>query len=135
MEGASPDAAVASGKLEVVKNLFKSGLHDATTHYKALAAINDLNLLLTAPLALRERVIVIDDIERMHAKLGIDEILGVIDKYSKEFKVRFILVLNDDQLATEGEQRALWTTVREKVIDQEIQLSTTQSRNNRPRRR
>ncbi len=125
MEGALPDAAVGGGKLEVVKNLFTSGVKAAAAHYKALAAINDLNLLLVAPLALRERVIVIDDIERKHAKLGIDEILGFIDEYSKEFATRFVLVLNDDQLATEGEQRMLWTTFREKVIDQEIKLSTT----------
>ncbi len=125
MEGALPDAAIGGGKLEVVKNLFKSGMHAAATHYKALAAINDLNLLLVAPLALKERVIVFDDIERKHAKLGIDEVLGFIDEYSKEFKARFVLVLNDDQLATEGEQRTLWTTFREKVIDQEIKLSTT----------
>ncbi|MGX0133675.1 P-loop NTPase fold protein [Cupriavidus metallidurans] len=125
MEGALPDAAVGGGKLEVLKNLFTSGVKAAATHYKALAAINDLNLLLVAPLALRERVIVIDDIERKHAKLGIDEILGFIDEYSKEFATRFVLVLNDDQLATEGEQRMLWTTFREKVIDQEIKLSTT----------
>ncbi|CAB3823372.1 hypothetical protein LMG26684_00700 [Achromobacter mucicolens] len=125
MEGALPDAAVGGGKLDIVKNLFKSGVQAAATHYKALAAINDLNLLLVAPLALRERVIVIDDIERKHAKLGIDEILGFIDEYSKEFEARFVLVLNDDQLSTEGEQRTLWTTFREKVIDQEIKLSTT----------
>lgn len=125
MEGALPDAALGGGKLEVVKNLFKSGVHAAATHYKALAAINDLNLLLMAPLALKDRVIVIDDIERKHAKLGIDEVLGFIDEYSKEFGARFVLVLNDDQLATEGEQRSLWTTFREKVIDQEIKLSTT----------
>lgn len=125
MEGALPDSTVGGGKLEIVKNLFKSGVQAAATHYKALAAINDLNLLLVAPLVLRERVIVIDDIERKHTKLGIDEILGFIDEYSKEFGVRFILVLNDDQLATEGDQRKLWTTFREKVIDQEIKLSTT----------
>lgn len=125
LEGALPDAAVGGGKLEVVKNLFKIGVHAAATHYKALAAINDLNLLLMAPLALRERVIVIDDIERKHAKLGIDEVLGFIDEYSKEFKARFVLVLNDDQLETKDEQRTLWTTYREKVIDQEIKLSTT----------
>lgn len=125
MEGALPEAAVGGGKLEVIKNLFKSGVQAAATHYKALAALNDLNLLLVAPLALKERVIVIDDIERKHGKLGIDEILGFIDEYSKEFKARFVLVLNDDQLAIEGEQRTLWTTFREKVIDQEIKLSTT----------
>lgn len=125
MEGALPDAAVEGGKLEVIKNLFKSGVHAVATHYKALAAINDLNLLLMAPLALRDRVIVIDDIERKHAKLGIDEVLGFVDEYSKEFDARFVLVLNDDQLANEGEQRTLWTTFREKVIDREIKLSTT----------
>lgn len=125
MEGALPDAAVGGGKLEVIKNLFKSGVHAAASHYKALAAINDLNLLLMAPLALRERVIVVDDIERKHSKLGIDEVFGLIDEYSKEFKVRFVLVLNDDQLATEGEQRTLWSKFREKLIDREIKLSTT----------
>lgn len=125
MEGALPDAVVGGRKLGAFKNLFKSSLHAAATHYKALAAINDLNLLLLAPLALRERVIVIDDIERKHAKLGIDEVLGFIDEYSEEFRARFVLVLNDDQLAIEGEQRALWDTFREKVIDQEVKLSTT----------
>lgn len=125
MEGALPDAAVGGGKFEILKNLFKSGVHAASAHYKALAALNDLNLLLMAPLALRERVIVIDDIERKHASLGIDEVLGFIDEYSKEFEARFILILNDDQLSTEGEQKALWSKFREKLIDQEIKLSTT----------
>jgi uncharacterized protein YunC (DUF1805 family) len=125
MEGALPDAVIGGGKLEVVKNLFKSAVDAAATHYKALAAINDLNLLLMAPLALKDRMIVIDDIERKHARLGIDEVLGFIDEYSKEFNARFVLVLNNDQLATASEQRTLWATFREKVIDQEIKLSTT----------
>lgn len=125
MEGALPDAAVGGGKLDIVKNLLRTGVNAGASHYKALAAINDLNLLLMAPIALRKRVIVIDDIERKHAKLGIDEVLGFIDEYSKKFDVRFVLVLNDDQLGSEGEQRTLWTTFREKVIDQEIRLSTT----------
>ncbi|TQJ94707.1 P-loop NTPase fold protein [Achromobacter sp. SLBN-14] len=125
MEGALPDGAVGGGKLEILKGLFKSGVTVAATHYKALAAINDLNLLLVAPIVLKNRVIVIDDIERKHTKLGIDEILGFIDEYSKEHKVRFVLVLNDDQLTAQGEQWTLWNTFREKVIDREIKLSTT----------
>jgi Cdc6-like AAA superfamily ATPase len=107
LEGALPDAAVGGGKLDIVKNLLKTGVNAGAAHYKALAAINDLNLLLMAPIALRKRVIVIDDIERKHAKLGIDEVLGFIDEYSKKFEARFVLVLNDDQLGTEGEQRTL----------------------------
>lgn len=125
MEGALPSAAMGGGRIEVVKNLFKSGVTAAAAHYKALAAINDLNLLLMAPLALRSRVIVIDDIERKHDKLGIDEVLGFIDEYAKQFMVRFVLVLNDDQLSSKSEQDKLWTTFREKVIDQEIRLSTS----------
>lgn len=125
MEGALPEAAVGGGKLEAVKNVFRTGVTAAAAHYKALAAINDLNLLLIAPLALRNRVIVIDDIERKHEKLGIDEVLGFIDEYSKEFNARFVLVLNDDQLSSKGEQEKLWVSFREKVIDQEIKLSTS----------
>ena len=76
MEGALPEAAIGGGRLEAVKSIFKTGVTAAATHYKALAAINDLNLLLIAPVALRNRVIMIDDIERKHEKLGIDELLG-----------------------------------------------------------
>lgn len=125
MEGALPEVAIGGGRLEAVKSIFRTGVTAAATHYKALAAINDLNLLLIAPVALRNRVIVIDDIERKHEKLGIDEVLGFIDEYSKEFKSRFVLVLNDDQLSSKGEQEKLWATFREKVIDQEIKLSTS----------
>lgn len=60
-----------------------------------------------------------------HEKLGIDEVLGFIDEYSKQFGVRFLLVLNDDQLSEKADQEHLWTTFREKVIDQEIRLATT----------
>ena len=70
---------------------------------------------------LREKVIVIDDIERKHEKLGIDEILGFIDEYTQSHKARFVLMLNSDQLA----KREVWDTLREKVIDQELKLLTT----------
>lgn len=78
-----------------------------------------------APVILRDNVIVIDDIERKHEKLGIDEILGFIDEYSMQYGSRFVLLLNDDQLSSKDDQCKLWATFREKVIDQEIRLSTT----------
>ncbi len=90
-----------------------------------MAAIKDLNLLLMAPVVLRGKLVVIDDIERKHEKLGIDEVLGFIDEYSKQHKSRFVLVLNDDQLSSNVDQEKLWATFREKVIDQEIKLSTS----------
>jgi hypothetical protein len=125
MEVAIPGAEDHGGTVEAVKNMVKVGFKALAEHYKALAAVNDLNLLLMAPVVLREKMIVIDDIERKHEKLGIDEVLGFIDEYSKQFGVRFLLVLNDDQLSAKAEQEHLWTTFREKVIDQEIKLATT----------
>ena len=111
--------------LDGLKNLFKVGIKAGSEHYKALAALNDLNLLLMAPVFLRNSVIVIDDIERKHERLGIDEVLGFIDEYSKQHGARFVLVLNDDQLSSHDAQKKLWATFREKVIDQEIRLTTS----------
>ncbi len=125
IETAIPGAESHGGLFDGLKNLFKVGVKAASEHYKALAAINDLNVLLMAPVLLRNKLIVIDDIERKHEKLGIDEVLGFIDEYSQQHGTRFVLVLNDDQLSTKDDQKKLWGTFREKVIDQEIKLSTS----------
>ena len=124
IETAIPGVESHEGMFDGLKNVFMVGVKVASEHYKALAAINDLNVMLMAPVILRNGVIVIDDIERKHEKLGIDEVLGFIDEYSKQHGARFVLVLNDDQLS-KGDQENLWATFREKVIDQEIRLSTT----------
>lgn len=125
IEAAIPNVESHGGMFDSLKNLFKVGVEAGSEHYKALAAIKDLNLLLMTPVVLRGKLIVIDDIERKHEKLGIDEVLGFIDEYSKQHKSRFVLVLNDDQLSSEADQEKLWATFREKVIDQEIKLSTS----------
>lgn len=125
IETAIPCVESHGGAFDGVKNLFRVGVKAASEHYKALAAISDLNLLLMAPVVLRGKLIVVDDIERKHEKLGIDEVLGFIDEYSKQHGSRFVLVLNDDQLSSKGDQEELWTTFREKVIDQEIKLATS----------
>jgi hypothetical protein len=125
IEAAIPGAESYGTSFDGLKNLFKVGVKVAAEHYKALAAINDLNLLLMAPILLGNKLIVIDDIERKHDRLGIDEVLGFIDEYSQQYGVRFVLVLNDDQLSTKDDQKKLWATLREKVIGQEIKLSTS----------
>jgi hypothetical protein len=125
IETAIPGVESHGGLFDGLKNLFKAGVKAASEHYKALAAINDLNVLLMAPVVLRNKLIVIDDIERKHEKLGIDEVLGFIDEYSQQHVSWFVLVLNDDQLSTKDDQKKLWATFREKVIDQEIKLSTS----------
>lgn len=124
-ESAIPGVESNGGLFDAVKKLMGSGMKALAQHYKALAALSDLNIVLMAPVLLRNSVIVIDDIERKHDKLGIDEVLGFIDEYSKEFHCRFVLVLNDDQLSSKGDQEKLWSTFREKVIDQEIRLKTS----------
>lgn len=125
IETAIPGVESHGGVFDGFKSVVETGVKALSTHYKALAALNDLNLLFVAPVVLRDKVIVIDDIERKHEKLGIDEVLGFIDEYSKQHGSRFVLVLNDDQLSSAGNQQELWTTFREKVIDQEIRLSTS----------
>jgi hypothetical protein len=125
IEAAIPGVESHGGLFDGLKNLFKTGVTAASEHYKALAAINGLNVLLMSPVVLRHKLVVIDDIERKHEKLGIDELLGFIDEYSQQHLSRFVLVLNDDQLSTKDDQNRLWATFREKVIDQEIKLSTS----------
>lgn len=125
IESAIPGVESHGGVFDGIKSIFNAGVTAASQHYKAMAAIKDLNVLLMAPVVLRDKLIVIDDIERKHAKLGIVEVLGFIDDYSKQFRARFVLVLNDDQLSTDGDQAKLWATFREKVIDDEVRLSTS----------
>jgi hypothetical protein len=125
IEAVIPGVESHGGTFDAIKNLYKAGVTAAAKHYKALAAINDVNLLLVAPAVLRKKLIVIDDIERKHEKLGIDEVLGFIDEYSKQRSAKFVLLLNDDKLSSKATQALLWETFREKIIDQEIRLSTS----------
>jgi len=125
IESAIPGVESHGGLFDSIKNLFNVGVTAVSQHYKAMAAFKDLNVLLMAPVVLRDKLIVIDDIERKHAKLGIDEVLGFIDDYANQFRVRFVLVLNDDQLSTDADQTKLWATLREKVIDEEVRLTTS----------
>jgi hypothetical protein len=120
LESVVPVAESNPGLWDGAKQAVSSGIKVLEAFHKGFAAINDLSLLL-APAMLRNKMIVIDDIERKHEKLGVDEVLGFIDQYSQQYGSRFVLILNSDQLG----QRAAWDTLREKVVDQEIQLLTT----------
>jgi hypothetical protein len=48
-------------------------------------------------------------------------VLGFIDKFSQSYNCRFLLILNSDKLV----DHTLWNDLREKVIDQELQLKTS----------
>lgn len=78
-------------------------------------------VLLWLPELVKNKLIVIDDIERKHKALDIDELLGLLDEYSEIHKVRFLILLNSDKLTDDD----IWASLREKVIDVEITLEPT----------
>ncbi|KRD13885.1 hypothetical protein ASE39_17805 [Acidovorax sp. Root267] len=88
--------------------------------HKGFSALDELALL-AVPTLLKDRVIVLDDIERKHEKLSIEEVLGFIDEFTQQYGARFVLILNSDQL----DNRKVWDVLREKVVDQELRLSTS----------
>lgn len=90
--------------------------------HPSFSALDELALI-AVPLMLKGRFIVIDDIERKHEKLSIDEILGFIDNCVQMLDCRILLILNSDQLG----DRKIWELFREKVIDQELRLDTSPS--------
>lgn len=104
------------------KQVWKSSVRVLQGFHNSFGALSDLALLV-APAMLREKVIVLDDIERKHEKLSIDEVLGFIDEITKRYDSRVVIILNDDQL----DRRDAWDTLREKVIDQELRLTTSSS--------
>lgn len=91
-----------------------------TSFHKGFSALDELALIAT-PLMMKGRFIVIDDIERKHEKLSIDEILGFIDDCVQNLDCRILIILNSDQLG----DKKIWELFREKVIDQELRLETS----------
>lgn len=83
-------------------------------------AVDEL-ILLSLPKLLGGRLVVIDDVERKHKSLDIDEILGFINEYSENHKTRFLLLLNTDKLEDEN----IWKKLHEKVVDIELLLQPT----------
>jgi hypothetical protein len=88
--------------------------------HSSFGALNDIGLIV-APAMLQDRLIVLDDIERKHQNLHIDEVLGFIDEFTQQRGSRFVLILNSDKL----DKLEVWDTLREKVVDQELCLKTT----------
>ncbi|WP_336220515.1 P-loop NTPase fold protein [Citrobacter amalonaticus] len=120
IQSAVPAIEANPGFWDSAKKTVASSVKVLEGFHKGFGALNDLGLIF-APAMLRKKLIVIDDIERKHEKLNIDELLGFIDEFTQQYECRFMLILNTDQLA----QRIVWDTLREKVIDQELKLTTS----------
>lgn len=106
--------------LESIKSAYAGVKKVLKGFHSGFAALDELAIIAT-PLMLKGRFIVIDDIERKHEKLSIDEILGFIDDCVQNLGCRILLILNSDQL----HDIKVWDLFREKVIDQELRLETS----------
>ena len=108
-----------------IKKLMASAMRNGGTIARlfkpASAASVEEIALMTVPKLLKGRFIVIDDIERKHDKLDITEVMGFIDEFTQIYDARFLLILNSDQL----NDKKIWETLREKIIDHEVALNTT----------
>lgn len=122
VQSALPSAERHSAAWEKVRVGMEGAKKVLTSLHKGFSALDELALL-AVPSLLKDKVIVLDDIERKHDKLSIDEVLGFIDEFTQQYGARFVLILNSDQL----DDRSVWDTLREKVVDQEIRLSTSTS--------
>lgn len=104
-------------QLEVAINGVRKVLNSLSAGFSALDEV----ALFALPKFLKDKVIVVDDIERKHEKLSIEEILGFIDEYTQRHGARFVLILNSDKL----DKREEWAMLFDKVVDQEIRLNTS----------
>lgn len=120
LQNALPNSKIKSSAWQTLANTLSAGQKALRGLHRSFSALDELALL-AAPTLFKNKTIVLDDIERKHDKLSIDEILGFIDEFTQQHGSRFVLVLNSDKLAN----RAIWDTLREKVIDQEIRLETS----------
>lgn len=100
----------------IVKDLFNA--IKSATGFSTQGAATGLALIWFHNI-IKDRLIVIDDVERKHKSLGLDEFLGLIDEYSGAHKTRFLLILNTGGLLSD---KIMWETLHEKVIDAEVIL-------------
>lgn len=120
VQSAISEGETKSATMEGMRTALRGAKKVLESVHKGFAALDEVALL-AVPRLLNGKVIVLDDIERKHEKLSIEEVLGFIDEFTQQQGARFVLILNDDQLA----KREVWDTLREKVIDQELRLLTT----------
>lgn len=97
---------------------FAAGVIKRLTGYSA-----EDGILLWVSSFVKDRLVVIDDVERKHRSLDTDEIMGFLSEYSQNRGTRFLVLLNVEKLQDDDEN--LWATLHEKVIDGEVVLEPT----------
>jgi len=112
--------SAVGGDRASVSSAIKGARKVLVSIHGAFSALDEVALL-AVPKILKGKMIVLDDIERKHESLSIDEVLGFIDEFTQLHGARFLLVLNSDKL----KDQEIWNTLREKVIDEELRLDTS----------
>ncbi len=118
LQSALPNADKNSAEWQGFTKAFSAIKNVLIKMHGGFSAIDELALI-AVPQILKNKFIVLDDIERKHPELSIDEVLGFIDEFTQSHGSRFLLVLNSDQLKDQD----LWKALTEKVIDQEVRLT------------
>jgi hypothetical protein len=118
-----PDVVHGNLVTESINKLFSVGKEALKKVHPAFTAVDELALV-AVPAALKNQFVVIDDLERKHSALTVDEVLGFVDEYVNRFGTRFLLILNSEKLS-EDQDNVLWASFREKVVDEELRLSPT----------
>jgi hypothetical protein len=72
-------------------------------------------------LSVRQRLICIDDLERMGRDLAMKDVLGLVSDLRDQKGCKIVLILNDDAL--EGDDRADFELYNEKVIDRSLEFA------------
>ncbi|WP_148289893.1 P-loop NTPase fold protein [Ideonella sp. B508-1] len=123
VQSALPVGGESSSLTEGLLKSWKVSVDALKKVHQGFSALDELALV-AVPVALRNRFVVIDDIERKHGSLSVDEVLGFVDEFSQNFGTRFLLILNTEQFSAPADS-ALWAAFREKVVEEEIRFAPT----------
>ena len=123
VQSALPVGGDSSSLTEGLMKTWKTSVDALKKVHEGFSALDELALV-AVPVALRNRFVVVDDIERKHASLSVDEVLGFVDEYSQNFGTRFLLILNSNQFSASNDSE-LWAAFREKVVEEEFRFTST----------
>ena len=112
MQAVAPDSK--SGSL--LRGVFNSDLMGALQKVSSKFTAVNVAAQLAAPKIVKDKLIVLDDIERKDAAFNVDQLMGFIDECVQNYGAKFLLILNTGELA----DKEVWDKFREKVVDSEI---------------
>ncbi len=102
---------------EMLGNVVSVGKKAATALHPSFEALDEIGFM-AVPMLLRGKLIVIDDIERKHDSLHVNEVLGFVEECAQRFGCKILLILNVEKLTDDF----IWRQFREKVVDEEQRL-------------